>query len=1335
MNDKNNHKKEDPIWETRHIDWPLPLTLPSSLWSEAANYAKLTDPSNASSNSYLGFINKFLSSNSTGTVSAAATTTTTITSNSKSSTNPLNTNTDLNREKKNHLPLKKSPKVHCTAAANGTIVSVLECPSAPFHIISRWNVRRNTHSLSLLPFVGSKKTQSQNQHTNPHSASWVVAHKIQHVFLDPTGNHAFFSAKNGDFYYLHSSSKIPTKLMGFHDSYYKPGKPLDDIIPNTTTTNATTHPSTMYNTVQLGLTPHSYVTAIGWNKLEQPFEGLGTTNTILLGTNMGEIYEYNLSSLDLYESIGTTTAATSATGNTHTSISSNASTMDASSIGGGGGGGSSNSTITSHGVHGGFHSSVHKYDDRLPMLMTRLNDSEWNHHHLHHNQHHHDESNPTSTLHGGLVSGLHYEISTMTSTSTASGRESSTNDTVATMVLIAATSGINKQTRLHSFTSTIPISSSSSSHSNIFRQLFAMETHNHHNDDESANMIHKSFLELPGSIHYADLRVLNMDFALRTETGLYYGTLDHPSNSPTSTNRAVPFQKVTNGIIEAGMLPYESSTIPISIAITPYHYVTLNEMNEVHFINRVSKKVIQKERVDHIVKSSSTSTVDDGIYSGPGEILMDIRRPDQLWLRKSRTMIHVSSKWEDRDVWKFSLEACLLGTASMNRGTFGIRLNEDIYMDAEFEHTKSLCTNEARKAVVTAARAEYYLTQGRVELAAKYLAQCPPSIAPFAETAIRLALPSLIGDANITARETKKAYDALKSGNTALITYLSDKLRTGKARNDNVACTMIGAWLTELYLYEQEDSPDASFHGKKVAMQQFLSSNAYNMDAKTILGILCSHDLPASECSHFASSSGDISTAINAALSIADYKAGVLDALRVLSDAPLEQAEPFYYKHAFTLLSRAPALAVQSFLARFNDGISPTKILPALMRYERKRAEERMKYKTTSMPPLQEVDRIHAIDSFGVSAGGVEVRIDDNKSFVDDDQAVITYLKGCITLGCKSTAIFNYLVSLLVKLEDEDPLHDFLSQHIVTTISTSGGKPRQKSPLDLPYTLRLLLQSGRHFRSVIQLYMGLGMRQRAVELAIKVDPRTAKELTKDSIDQDEKKRLWLMIARNAAEDESGDNSTSNTQSVVSKVLNVLKECGPDVLSIEDVLSFLPDVAQIDEFKDEICQALTNYSTKIETYRKDMTANDAMCTSLRDEIRRLHDYTTYMDGSAKCAFTEKYVVKENEPFYVFPSGFVALESALKTQVRPYLNDAQQSRLAELEQEMKDMKSETKESGNDMEYRIKEVQSEIDGFIAAECPLTGYLMIESIEKGFECKEEDDVYVKEDNIRLDA
>jgi hypothetical protein len=40
------------------------------------------------------------------------------------------------------------------------------------------------------------------------------------------------------------------------------------------------------------------------------------------------------------------------------------------------------------------------------------------------------------------------------------------------------------------------------------------------------------------------------------------------------------------------------------------------------------------------------------------------------------------------------------------------------------------------------------------------------------------------------------------------------------------------------------------------------------MDAKTIMRILASHDVSANECSSFAASSGDVGTAVNAALSV-----------------------------------------------------------------------------------------------------------------------------------------------------------------------------------------------------------------------------------------------------------------------------------------------------------------------------------------------------------------------------------------------------------------------------------------------------------------------------------
>jgi hypothetical protein len=433
--------------------------------------------------------------------------------------------------------------------------------------------------------------------------------------------------------------------------------------------------------------------------------------------------------------------------------------------------------------------------------------------------------------------------------------------------------------------------------------------------------------------------------------------------------------------------------------------------------------------------------------------------------------------------------------------------------------------------------------------------------------------------------------------------------------------------------------------------------------------------------------------------------------------------------------------SAKAFLGRSRDGLRATKLLPIFMRYEKKRskiAEQARKEATVLPTGLGEIK----IAESRISHEIVEMRIGEKPkslSFVDDEKASITYLEGAISLGCKSTAVFNYLVSLYVDLEDESPLSQFLSKHISSTATVPGLKPRQKSPLDLPCSLRIALQSGRHFRSVIKLYMGLGMRQRAVELAINVDPVLAKELTMDSIEREEKKRLWLMIAKNAAEEGLGDG-----ENVVSKVLSVLNECGSDLLSIEDVLPFLPDVAQIDQFRDEICDALTSYSSRIEDYLKEMNDCDHTCNGLREEIRHLSEYTTNMNYDAKCVFTEKSVVGEDEPFYVFPSGFVALESALKKEVIPYLNDMQAELLASIEREMQEIKAqiagslsdgEVKSEDNEYQYRLDELQCRLDGLIAAECPLTGSIMIESIDHGFCDSKEDEVYIASDNLMVEA
>jgi hypothetical protein len=183
------------------------------------------------------------------------------------------------------------------------------------------------------------------------------------------------------------------------------------------------------------------------------------------------------------------------------------------------------------------------------------------------------------------------------------------------------------------------------------------------------------------------------------------------------------------------------------------------------------------------------------------------------------------------------------------------------------------------KAVVTAIRAEYHLKHGRGELAAKYFAQCPPSLKPFSDTSIRLALPKLGIDDPKGYGGSLDARTCLESSNIPLITYLNDKMKIASSNDDKMTCTMIGAWLTELFLHERgelltngapvTDGKGSNFDvesSQRALLAQFLNSNVSQVDSRTIMKILTSHDVSAFECASFAVRSGDIGTAVNAAL-------------------------------------------------------------------------------------------------------------------------------------------------------------------------------------------------------------------------------------------------------------------------------------------------------------------------------------------------------------------------------------------------------------------------------------------------------------------------------------
>ena len=60
------------------------------------------------------------------------------------------------------------------------------------------------------------------------------------------------------------------------------------------------------------------------------------------------------------------------------------------------------------------------------------------------------------------------------------------------------------------------------------------------------------------------------------------------------------------------------------------------------------------------------------------------------------------------------------------------------------------------------------------------------------------------------------------------------------------------------------------------------------------------------------------------------------------------------------------------------------------------------------------------------------------------------------------------------------------------------------------------------------------------------------------------------------------------------------------IKIEDILPFFPGFARIDDFKDEICQALDKYNTHIDELKQEMAEATLSSERIRRDMRDLGD---------------------------------------------------------------------------------------------------------------------------------
>lgn len=105
----------------------------------------------------------------------------------------------------------------------------------------------------------------------------------------------------------------------------------------------------------------------------------------------------------------------------------------------------------------------------------------------------------------------------------------------------------------------------------------------------------------------------------------------------------------------------------------------------------------------------------------------------------------------------------------------------------------------------------------------------------------------------------------------------------------------------------------------------------------------------------------------------------------------------------------------------------------------------------------------------------------------------------------------------------------------------------------------------------------------------------------------------------------------------------------DLLKIEDILPFFPDFTVINEFKDEICDALEDYSAHIERLRGEMDEATESAENIKADIETLRSRFITIDANERCSRCRAILVTRQ--FYAFPCQHTFHADCLIAMVSP------------------------------------------------------------------------------------
>ncbi|KAJ1678593.1 tethering complex subunit [Spiromyces aspiralis] len=322
---------------------------------------------------------------------------------------------------------------------------------------------------------------------------------------------------------------------------------------------------------------------------------------------------------------------------------------------------------------------------------------------------------------------------------------------------------------------------------------------------------------------------------------------------------------------------------------------------------------------------------------------------------------------------------------------------------------------------------------------------------------------------------------------------------------------------------------------------------------------------------------------------------------------------------------------------------------------------------------------------------------------------VIRYLMFCVQeRGNRDPVVHNYLFTALAKQGGVDA-----EQALLTYVESQG----QEMVCSLDYALRVCRKYNR-IHTCVYLFNTLGHYEDAVDLALECSDL---ELAQQSADKPEnadlKRCLWLKIAKHVIEKQN-DLKLARDITRTSKVL-----------AIEDILPYFPDFTQIDDFKDDICQALEDYEEQQRKLRLEMEESVQASQMIQADMQGLRNRFAILAIDETCQHCDQPLFLSQSS--VFPCGHAFHTECLTLQVSISSNRVQSRRIRELQDTIKELARQQRklkllQAGGAVRSRKQELESlfaklkkaraNLHDIVAKECILCGEVMIKSVAEGF-------------------